>query len=186
MADEDFLKLLEHTLFGLDSEPVKKTEASAPGKTKKSASEIRGAPVGGATAVKPATAQPVAVSAKPMVTIVGSDYQTKAFFDSTFGAEVDLQSTMDLAAVKAALVAGEIDLLVFDPTAAVKPGVAITRYIKEKALPVSVVHVQSAATDESEEYAKYRLYHLHLLPDFQVRASELATLSAPLRKLLNL
>lgn len=195
MSDDDFLKLLESSLADMTLGGQNLIAQPAAPPTGKSVANIRGAPVGGANAGKPdrSTAMPSAAAATSSAAVksgaalglllyVGSDFETKMFFDSTFNDLFDIRTTLDLAEIKSMIVGGVLKLLVFDATAAVKPGIAITRYIKEKALPVTVVHINSALTDNSEEYAKYKLYHLHLQPDLAARASELAMLSPQIRK----
>ncbi len=156
MADDDFLDLIGATLTGLFDDGAL-AAASVP------------------TAPAPATAPPppVTVAVRPGVILyVGLDQATYNAFEVNFAGRRTVYATTDLPEVRAKLQSGDVAAVVFDPSSFVRPGVAITRWIKENGLPVVVMHVVSEARI-TEDYEKFRLYHMHLQPDLRGDANEL-------------
>lgn len=166
MADDDFLDLIGASLTGLfESKP--KPDAPAPA-----------APPAAAAAPSPAAEAPAipASQARPGVILyVGLDQTTYNAFEVNFGGSRTVYATTDLPEVRKMLQSGEVAAVVFDPSSFVRPGVAITRWIKENNLPVVVLHVISEQKI-TEDYEKFRLYHMHLQPDLRGDSNELHAL----------
>lgn len=160
-GDDDFLAFFESTLAnvsGVDNTPVPEAPpaAAAP------------APVVAPTAAAVKTAVPI----HGKLVYVGFDDATRTVFQQNLADKLPFVETVDLQQIKVMIVKNEIALLVFDGTSIVKPGIAITRFIKEKGLPIKVAHVY-APQRVTEEYEKYRQYHLHLAPDYQGLTDEI-------------
>lgn len=148
-GDDDFLKFFSETLAnvaGIDDKPA---PAPAPAPT-------------------PAAAPP----ARGKVVYIGFDDATRTVFQQNLADKLPFVETADLQQVKTLLAKNEVALLVFDGTSFIKPGIAITRFIKEKGLPVRVAHV-FAPQRVTEEYEKYRQYHIHVQPDYRATTDEI-------------
>lgn len=164
MADDDFLDLIGATLTGLfDARP--------------SAESPPAAPAAGPAAPPPSRQAPTQAAAAPaarpgVILYVGLDQATHNAFEVNFSGRRPVYGTTDLPEVRRMLQGGEAAAVVFDPSSFVRPGVAITRWIKENALPVVVLHVISEARI-TEDYEKFRLYHMHLQPDLRGDVNEL-------------
>lgn len=157
-GDDDFLKFFSETLSNVAGiEPAK--PAAAP-----------------QAAPKPSAAVP-----KGKVVYVGFDDATRTVFQQNLGEKLPFVDTADLQQIKGLLVKNEIALLVFDGTSFIKPGIQITRFIKEKGLPVRVAHV-FAPQRVTEEYEKYRQYHMHLQPDYRGITDEIFVVIDQIKK----
>lgn len=157
-GDDDFLSLFTETLA-----TVSGTQAAAP-------------------AAAPVPAPPAAApKATGKVVYVGFDDATRTVFQQNFGDRLPFVDTADLQQVKQMLMQGQVALLVFDGTSFIKPGIAVTKFIKEKALPVRVAHV-FAPQRVTEEYEKYRQYHIHIQPDYRGLTDEIFMVVDAIRK----
>jgi hypothetical protein len=141
-GDDDFLSLFSETLATVSGTQPAPAPVPAP-----VAAPARSAPAG-------------------KVVYVGFDDATRTVFQQNFSDKMPFVDTADLQQVKQLLTQGQIALLVFDGTSFIKPGIAVTKFIKEKALPVRVAHV-FAPQRVTEEYEKYRQYHIHIQPDYR-------------------
>jgi len=177
MSDDDFLSLIESTLSEIPASKVSDVAENDALADLPVAEVIQLDPpvAPAAEAVAESAAQPVpktaAVSGTTLL-YVGLDAQTNTNITSNFADHFSIYGTVDLPEIKQMVDSGDVALLLFDPTTFIKPGIAITKYIKEKSLPVKVVHVISE-NRITEEYAKYRQYHLHLQPDFADTTDEI-------------
>ncbi len=170
MAEDDFFKFFSDTLANVSG----MNQDAKPAEEK---------PVDVAPTVAPIVAAPVA---KPVVkggklVYVGFDDATRNVFHQNLAEHIPFVETADLQEIKGLIVKGEIALLVFDGTSIVKPGIAITCFIKEKGLPIKVAHV-FAPQRVTEEYEKYRQYQLHLQPDYQEFTDEIFAVIDKIRK----
>lgn len=156
-GDDDFLKFFSETLASVAGIEEKPAPAPAP------------------------AAAPQAAVPKGKVVYVGFDDATRTVFQQNLGDKLPFVDTADLQQVKALLSKGEIALLVFDGTSFIKPGIPITRFIKEKALPVRVAHV-FAPQRVTEEYEKYRQYHIHVQPDYRGITDEIFVVIDQIKK----
>lgn len=147
-GDDDFLKFFSETLANVAGIEDKPAAPAAP------------------------PAAPKAALAKGKVVYIGFDDATRTVFQQNLGDKLPFVETADLQQVKALLSKGEAALLIFDGTSFIKPGIPITRFIKEKALPVRVAHV-FAPQRVTEEYEKYRQYHIHVQPDYRGTTDEI-------------
>ncbi len=152
VGDDDFLKFFTDTLSTVAGVETAQPAAPAP------------APVAPPTA---ATAAP-----KGKLVYIGFDDATRTVFQQNLGGTLPFVETADLQQVKQLMQAGQVALIVFDGTSFVKPGIAITRFVKEKNLPIRVAHV-FAPQRVTEEYEKYRQYHIHLQPDYRGISDEI-------------
>lgn len=147
-GDDDFLKFFSETLAnvaGIEEKPAAPVAPPAP---------------------------KAAALAKGKIVYIGFDDATRTVFQQNLGDKLPFVETADLQQVKAILSKGEAALLIFDGTSFIKPGIPITRFIKEKALPVRVAHV-FAPQRVTEEYEKYRQYHVHVQPDYRGTTDEI-------------
>ncbi len=162
MADDDFLDFFSKTLAdvaGIDDKPL---EAKPP-----------------VVVAAPPPVSPAPPAGK--LVYVGFDDATRNVFKQNFGDAMPFVETVDLQQVKTLLVAKQVALLVFDSTSFIKPGIPVTRFIKEKGLPVKVAHIY-APQRVTEEYEKYRQYHVHLQPDYQAISDEIFVAVESIRK----
>lgn len=147
-GDDDFLKFFTDTLasvVGLDAQPHS------------SATPVARTPSG------------------QKLLYVGFDDATRTVFQQNLGDHMPFVDTADLGLVKNLITQGEAGLIVFDSTSFIRPGIAITKFIKERNLPIRVAHVYGAQR-VTEEYEKYRLYHLHIQPDYRALSEEIFAL----------
>jgi hypothetical protein len=165
MADDDFLDLIGATLTGLFDDAA----SAAPAAPEPQPASTPPPPVPAATADADTAARPVRAGE---ILYVGLDQATYNAFEVNFGGRRTVYATTDLPEVRAKLQSGAVAAVVFDPSSFVRPGVAITRWIKENGLPVVVMHVISEAKI-TEDYEKFRLYHMHLQPDLRGDTNEL-------------
>lgn len=172
MADDDFLDLIGTTLTGLfESKP--KPDGSVPA----SPPAFSPLPIPEAAAAPPPRGRP------GVILYVGLDQPTYNAFEVNFRGTRTVYATTDLPEVRKMLQGGEVAAIVFDSSSFVRPGVAITRWIKENSLPVVVIHVISEAKI-TEDYEKFRLYHMHLQPDLRGDGNELHALIRRLGEML--
>jgi hypothetical protein len=162
MAEDDFLKFFSDTLASVsgisqEPKPAEPKPVAAP------------------------AAAPARVPVKGKMVYVGFDDATRNVFQQNLADKLPFVETADLQEIKSMIVKNEIALIVFDGTSFIKPGIPITRFIKEKALPIKVAHV-FAPQRVTEEYEKYRQYHLHLQPDYQEFTDEIFAVIDKIRK----
>jgi hypothetical protein len=148
-------------------------------------------------AVKTPAEQPVVSTAKPtsaaaplqeapkvrktgLMLYVGVDQPTYNAFELNFRDTYTFYGSGDLSEIKRLLQSGDVAILVFDSTAFIRPGMAITRWVKENTPAVRVVHITSESRI-TEEYEKYRQYQLHLQPDFRGEANDIYTIIKQIR-----
>ena len=103
---------------------------------------------------------------------MGFDDAIRTAIRQNLGDTIPVEEVADLPALKQYLVNGEAALLVFDSTSFIRPGIAITRFVKERNLSVRVAHIYGAQR-VTEEYEKYRQYQVHLQPDYRATTDEL-------------
>ncbi len=154
-GEDDFLKAFSSTLAdvaGLQDLPAAAAEAPAP---------------------TPATGG--------KLVYMGFDDATRTVIRQNLGDHMTMVEVGDLPSLKQLIVAGEVALLVFDGTSFIKPGIAITRLIKERGLPVRVAHIYGVQR-VTEDYEKYRQYHVHLQPDYRAVTDEIFMLVDQIRK----
>jgi hypothetical protein len=176
--DDDFLKFFTETLgsvTGLD-------QAAKPAPSPAPAAQAT-PPVAAVQQAVPAAQAPKAgrgLGGKKIV-YVGFEDATRTVFQQNLSVLGPFVDTADLQSIKNMLQAGEIGLLVFDGTSFIKPGIPITRFIKEKGLPVKIAHVYGEQRI-TEEYEKYRQYHVHLQPDYRGLTDEIFMVVDKIRK----
>ena len=153
-GDDDFLKFFSDTLAhvtGVTAEPE-------PPKT---------------PAPQPKAAPKASLEGKSLV-YVGFDDATRTVFQQNLGDRLPFVETADLQQLKAMIVKNQIALIVFDGTSFIKPGIAVTKFVKEKNLPIRIAHVYGEMR-VTEEYEKYRQYHLNVQPDYRGLTDEIFT-----------
>jgi hypothetical protein len=172
-GDDDFLKFFSETLAnvsGVNEAPSQPPAAAAP---------PAAAPTPAPAPAKPAAA-PAAAVPKGKVVYMGFDDGIRTVFQQNLD-KLPFVDTADLQQIKGMLMKNEIALLVFDSTSFIKPGIPITKFIKEKALPVKVAHVYGQMR-VTEEYEKYRQYQAHLQPDYRGITDEIFVIIDQIKK----
>lgn len=102
---------------------------------------------------------------------MGFDDATRTAIRQNLADILPMEEVGDMAGLKAVLAKNEGGLLVFDSTSFIRPGIAVTRLIKERNLPMRVAHIYNIQR-VTEEYEKYRQYQTHLQPDYRGTTDE--------------
>ncbi len=170
MGDDDFLSLISESLFALPDD--KQQDAAPQPVADDEPPELLPDELDIMAPPADDTPAPVVGTATgKLLLYVGFDAATSTNFQQNFEPAMQVYMTADLPEIKRMIESPDVGLIVFDPSSFIKPGIAITRYIKEKGIRIPVAHVYSEARI-TEEYAKYKQYHLHLQPDFEATTDE--------------